>query len=67
MLVAPPAAAPEATCDMANFPNSVFLSYLGNNFLMLSLKAKLKAAVGTYRMQLAKFPRQRDEGPSSEM
>ena len=35
-----------ATWEAAKEANSVFLLYLGNNFLMLSLKARLNAAVG---------------------
>ena len=48
-----------------NFQKSVFGLALGNMFLMVSLKAKLKACVGKYRMTLARFPRQKDSTPCS--
>jgi hypothetical protein len=41
-----------------------FELYLGNMFLMVSLKAKLKACVGKYRMQLARLPRQSEMKPA---
>ena len=48
-----------------NFQKSVFGLALGNMFLIVSLKAKLNACVGKYRMTLAKFPRQKDRTPCS--
>ena len=48
-----------------NFQKSVFGLALGNMFLMVSLKAKLKACVGKYRITLARFPRQKDSTPCS--
>jgi len=48
-----------------NFQKSVLGLALGNMFLMVSLKAKLKACVGKYRITLARFPRQKDSTPCS--
>lgn len=48
-----------------NFQKSVLGLALGNMFLMVSLKAKLKACVGKYRMTLARFPRQKESTPCS--
>ncbi len=48
-----------------NLQKSVLGLALGNMFLMVSLKAKLKACVGKYRMTLARFPRQKDSTPCS--
>jgi len=63
-----PAAAkpPEAIFVAKNIPNSVFgLYFFGNNFLIESLKLRLKACVGKYRMQLVKLPRQNADMPCS--
>ena len=48
-----------------NFQKSVLGLALGNMFLMVSLKAKLKACVGKYRMTLARLPRQKEAMPCS--
>ena len=49
-----------------NLANSVFLSALGNMDLIVSLKAKLNAWVGKYRIILVMFPRQNALTPCSE-
>merc|ERR1711892_28130 len=61
-----PAAPPEA---MLAVSFSVYEASFGvaNMALILSLKAKFNAWVGKYRMQLAKFPRQKAPKPSSFM
>jgi hypothetical protein len=56
---------PEAILMAKNFQKSVLGLALGNRFLMVSLKAKLKACVGKYRMTLARLPRQKDAMPCS--
>ncbi len=57
--------APEAMLMAKNFQKSVLGLALGNMFLMVSLKAKLKACVGKYRMTLARLPRQKEATPCS--
>ena len=56
---------PEAMLMAKNFQKSVLGLALGKRFLMVSLKAKLKACVGKYRMTLARLPRQKDSTPCS--
>ena len=48
-----------------NFQKSVRGLYLGNRFLMVSLKAKLNAWVGKYRTTLARLPLQKLAMPCS--
>ena len=48
-----------------NFQNSVLGLYLGNMFLIVSLKAKLKACVGKYLTTFARFPLQKLAIPCS--
>ena len=48
-----------------NFQKSVRGLYLGNMFLMVSLKAKLNACVGKYRTTLARLPLQKLAIPCS--
>merc|ERR1719460_3477954 len=61
-----PARPPEAMLARKNLVNSVLALYLGNIALMVSLKAKLNAWVGKYRMTLTVLPRQKAEKPCSD-
>jgi hypothetical protein len=60
-----PARPPEAIFTKKNIPKSVFGEYFGNNALMVSLKAKLKAWVGKYLITFVKFPLQKALRPCS--
>lgn len=61
-----PAAPPEAKFPAKYLQNWVLLSTPPKKTcLYLSLKAKLRAWVGKYRMTLAKFPLQKDRKPCS--
>lgn len=60
------AGAPEAMLEAKNCQNSVLGLYFGNMALMVSLKAKLNACVGKYRMTLTVLPRQKAEKPCSD-
>ena len=55
----------EAMFTAKNMPKSCFGPYFGNIILTESLKDKLKACVGKYRMQIVKLTRQKAAAPCS--
>ena len=61
------ARSPEAMLVAKKAPNSVLGLYFGKRPLMVSLKAKLKACVGKYRITLTVLPRQKAEKPCSDV